>query len=114
VLSALLRMSCASARRAVTDAIVWAGTFHAVGARLLREYADAIGLDRAFTIHDREDSAHLMNLVRHDLGFSRTKKRFRMKGTCLAIYSRTVNVELPLEEVLGSFFCSAISATMRS
>src|SRR6516165_8163388 len=39
---------------AMTEAIVWAGTFHAVGARLLREYADAIGLDRAFTIHDRE------------------------------------------------------------
>src|SRR6266702_1168697 len=32
---------------AMIDAIVWAGTFHAVGARLLREYADAIGLDRA-------------------------------------------------------------------
>src|SRR5437660_3172268 len=31
---------------AMTEAIVWAGTFHAVGARLLREYADAIGLDR--------------------------------------------------------------------
>jgi DNA helicase-2/ATP-dependent DNA helicase PcrA len=82
---------------------VRAGTFHAVRARLLRKYADAIGLDRAFTIHDREDSAHLMNLVRHDLGFSRTKKRFPMKGTCLAIYSRTVNAELPLEEALGSF-----------
>src|SRR5262245_43274384 len=29
----------------------WAGTFHAVGARLLRMYADAIGLDPGFTIH---------------------------------------------------------------
>jgi DNA helicase II / ATP-dependent DNA helicase PcrA len=27
---------------AMTDAIVWAGTFHAVGARLLREYAEAM------------------------------------------------------------------------
>src|SRR5262245_57143581 len=89
---------------AMTDAILWAGTFHAVGARLLREYAEAIGLDRAFTIHDREDSADLMNLVRHDLGFSKTKKRFPMKGTCLAIRSRTVNAEIPLEDVLGSFF----------
>jgi DNA helicase II / ATP-dependent DNA helicase PcrA len=44
-------------RAAMTDAIVYAGTFHAVGARILREYAEAIGLDRAFTIHDREDSA---------------------------------------------------------
>jgi len=101
---------------AMTDAIVWAGTFHAVGARLLREYADAIGLDRAFTIHDREDSADLMNLVRHDLGFSKTKKRFPMKGTCLAIYSRTVNAELPLEDVLGSFFpwCVAWEAELRT
>src|SRR5215472_9780405 len=41
----------------MSDALTWAGTFHAIGARLLREYAEQIGLDRAFTIHDREDSA---------------------------------------------------------
>ena len=45
-----------------------------------------------------------MNLVRHDLGFSRTEKRFPTKGTCLAIYSRAVNSEAALEEVLGAFF----------
>ena len=84
--------------------LTWSGTFHAIGARLLREYAPQIGLDQSFTIHDREDSADLMNLARHDLGFSKTEKRFPTKGTCLAIYSRTVNAELPLEEVLGSFF----------
>ena len=46
----------------------WSGTFHSVGARLLREYAGRIGLDAGFTIHDRADSADLMNLVRHELG----------------------------------------------
>ena len=84
--------------------MTWAGTFHAIGARLLREYAETIGLAPAFTIHDREDSADLMNLVRHDLGFSKTEKRFPTKGTCLAIYSRAVNGEQPLEEVLGRIF----------
>ena len=39
---------------AITGALTWSGTFHAVGARLLREYAPQIGLDRTFTIHDRE------------------------------------------------------------
>src|SRR6185437_10373761 len=87
-----------------SDAITWAGTFHAIGARLLREYAETIGLARAFTIHDREDSADLMNLVRHDLGFSKTDQRFPTKGTCLAIYSRAVNSEQPLEEVLHLAF----------
>jgi hypothetical protein len=60
----------------MTDALSWAGTFHGIGARLLREYADQIGLNPAFTIHDREDSADLMNLVRHERGLSKTESRF--------------------------------------
>jgi DNA helicase-2/ATP-dependent DNA helicase PcrA len=88
----------------MTDALTWAGTFHGIGARLLRDYAEQIGLDPAFTIHDREDSADLMNLVRHELGFSKMESRFPTKGTCLGIYSRAVNAELPLDEVLLSFY----------
>jgi DNA helicase II / ATP-dependent DNA helicase PcrA len=88
----------------MTGALTWSGTFHAIGARLLREYAHQIGLSPSFTIHDREDSADLMNLVRHDLGFSKTEKRFPTKSTCLSIYSRVVNAESPLEDVLSSFF----------
>ncbi|RUV56188.1 ATP-dependent helicase [Mesorhizobium sp. M5C.F.Ca.IN.020.29.1.1] len=88
----------------ITDALSWAGTFHGIGARLLRDYAPEIGLDPAFTIHDREDSADLMNLARHELGFSKTEGRFPTKGTCLAIYSRAVNAQAPLGEILGSVF----------
>src|SRR5712672_1981986 len=88
----------------ITGALTWAGTFHGIGARLLRDYAEQIGLNPAFTIHDREDSADLMNLTRHQLGLSKTESRFPTKGTCLAIYSRAVNAELPLGEVLGGFF----------
>jgi DNA helicase II / ATP-dependent DNA helicase PcrA len=88
----------------MTGAFSWAGTFHGIGARLLRDYAEQIGLDPGFTIHDREDSADLMNLVRHQLGLSKTESRFPAKGTCLAIYSRAVNAELPLGEVLGGFY----------
>ncbi len=88
----------------LSDVLSWSGTFHAIGARLLREHARDIGLDVAFNIHDREDSGDLINLVRHELGFSKTQKRFPMKGTCLSIYSRTVNAQAPLEVVLGRFF----------
>ena len=90
--------------RLIADALTWSGTFHAIGARLLRQYANQIGLETAFTIHDREDSADLINLVRHDLGFSKTEERFPAKSTCLAIYSRAVNAEAPLDEVLASSF----------
>ncbi|PKO57287.1 MAG: ATP-dependent DNA helicase, partial [Betaproteobacteria bacterium HGW-Betaproteobacteria-19] len=85
-------------------ALQWSGTFHGIGARLLREYAGRIGLDAAFTIHDREDSADLMNLARHEAGLSSRNKRFPLKGTCLAIYSAAVNTRAPLAEVLQSTF----------
>jgi DNA helicase-2/ATP-dependent DNA helicase PcrA len=82
----------------------WAGTFHSIGARLLREFSGRIGLDESFTIHDRGDSEDLMGLVRHEIGLTRTAKRFPLKGTCLSIYSRVVNAREPLDLVLQSTF----------
>ena len=95
--------------------LTWAGTFHAIGARLLRIYAEQIGLDHAFTIHDREDSADLMNLIRHERGLSKTGTRFPTKHTCLAIYSRVVNAEAALGNVLGTVFpwCAAFEAELK-
>lgn len=93
----------------------YAGTFHSVGARLLREFAGRIGLDPAFTIHDREDSGDLMNLVRHERGLSAKGKRFPLKGTCLAIYSAAVNTQASLTEVLQTRFpwCAGWAAELR-
>ncbi|SCK61651.1 DNA helicase-2 / ATP-dependent DNA helicase PcrA [Variovorax sp. HW608] len=85
-------------------ALPWAGTFHGVGARLLREYAAQIGLDENFTIHDRGDAEDLMGLVRNDLGLSTSTRRFPLKGTCVSIYSRTVNTRAPLADVLKQAF----------
>src|SRR6516225_9021212 len=79
-------------------------SLNSLSSALLREYSDQIDLDRAFTIHDRADSADLINLVRHDLGLSKTEKRFPAKNTCLAIYSRVVNAEISLAEVLATNF----------
>jgi DNA helicase II / ATP-dependent DNA helicase PcrA len=100
----------------LTDALSWAGTFHGIGARLLREHATQIGIDPAFTIHDREDSADLMNLVRHELAFSEAKSRFPTKGTCLAIYSRVVNAQGELETVLKVTFpwCAMWAGELRT
>jgi DNA helicase-2/ATP-dependent DNA helicase PcrA len=82
----------------------YAGTFHAIGGKLLREYATRLGLDPQFTIHDREDSADLMNWARHAAGLSETKERFPTKATCLAIYSRVVNARGELKPTLGKWF----------
>ena len=100
---------------ALSAGLTWAGTFHAVGARLLRDYAALIGLDPGFTIHDREDSADLMNLARQELGLASRESRFPTKGTCLAIYSRVVNAQAELAEVLRAAFpwCAAWQEALR-
>ena len=82
----------------------WAGTFHAIGARILREYAHRIGLQPSFTILDRSDAADLMDLVRHDLDLSKKESRFPRKDTCLAIYSLAINSGAPLKAVLNERF----------
>ena len=42
--------------RAAAAGLPWAGTFHAIGARLLRDCALRIGLSESFTILDRGDA----------------------------------------------------------
>jgi len=83
----------------------WAGTFHSVGARLLRQYALRVGLPDNFTIHDRGDSEDLMALVRQERVAARaTQSRFPAAATCVAIYSRAVNSEAPLPDVLAETY----------
>ena len=93
-------------------ALPWAGTFHAIGARLLREYAERCGLNPAFTILDREDAADLLNLVRAERRLSDRGQRFPLKSTCLAIYSSAVNTQRGLDRVLIEDFpwCAMLGA----
>ncbi len=82
----------------------WAGTFHSIANRLLRQYARNLGLDPGFTVLDRGDAADLMDVVRHERGLSGLAKRFPRKDTCLAIYSHRVNTQCELEETLQEQF----------
>ena len=45
-----------------------------------------------------------MDLVRDDLGLSKTGGRFPKKATCLAIYSYAVNAQIPVREALDRAF----------
>src|ERR1700674_553350 len=86
--------------RSVISRLLWGGTFHSVGNRILRLYAKHLGLNQNFTVLDRSDAADLMDVVRHELGLSAKEKRFPRKDTCLAIYSYRVNTRLSLKQTL--------------
>ena len=82
----------------------WSGTFHAIGAKLLRIHAENVGLNPSFSILDRSDSADLLDIVRDDLGLPHTKSRFPKKATCIAIYSHAVNAQATVRHTLQQAF----------
>ena len=86
----------------------WAGTFHSIANRILRQRARQLGMDPSFSVMDRGDSADLMDVVRQERGLARKDKRFPRKDTCLAIYSHKVNTQQPLQRTLeeGYPWCS--------
>lgn len=101
---ALLRTAAEEGRMAMSGARIWGGTFHAVASRLLRLHGRDLGLEPEFTILDRADSEDLMHACRTELGLSAKSKRFPQKSTCLDIYSRCVNAQAKLEDVLAKAF----------
>ncbi len=88
------------APRADAAILPWSGTFHSIANRLLRRYAANLGLDPGFSVLDRGDAADVMDVVRHELRLSSKSRRFPKKDTCLAIYSRCVNTQKSLPDIL--------------
>ena len=83
---------------------VLGGTFHSVAHRLVREHAIALGLSPDFALLDSADAADVLDLVRQEHGHSDSVRRFPRKSTLIDIYSRTVNAQRPLREVLDEDF----------
>ena len=81
---------------------VHGGTFHATAHRLLRRYGPAAGLSGDFVIMDQGDAADLMQLSRAQLGVVRKEKRFPKKETLHYIYSRHINTERGVDEIVES------------
>lgn len=76
------------------------GTFHSVAHHTLRRHHDALGLPEGFGVLDQADAADLMDLVRGELGIVSRDKRLPKKSTLTALYSRVVNTQTPLAEVM--------------
>ncbi len=103
---AIVRRSFATSNASPLPAgiLPWSGTFHSVANRLLRRFAANLGLDPGFSVLDRGDSGDVIDVARHELALSQKSRRFPKKDTCLAIYSRCVNAQKPLVEVLDDTY----------
>jgi DNA helicase-2/ATP-dependent DNA helicase PcrA len=52
---------------------VWISTFHSLGARLIRQYADRFNLDKNFTIYDQTERNRLVKMAQEDAGVDNTR-----------------------------------------
>jgi DNA helicase-2/ATP-dependent DNA helicase PcrA len=79
---------------------VHGGTFHATGNRLLRQFGKRVGIASDFSIMDQGDAVDLMGIARANLGVGKKDRRFPKKETLHWLYSRHVNTEIPIEDIL--------------
>ncbi len=78
----------------------YGGTFHAVAHRHVAAYAEVLDLPKGFGVLDPAGSCDLMDLLRGDHGLSGNAARYPRSATLVDIYSRCINNERPLRELL--------------
>jgi len=76
------------------------GTFHSFANMILRKYAKYVQISNNFTILDQADAEDGVNLVRTQLGFNKTEKRFPRKHALLEVISKSVNKSAEISDVL--------------
>ncbi len=83
---------------------LWGGTFHSIGARVLRTHADSLGYRRDFTILDRDDSKDLIKACVTDAGIDTKGTHFPKPEVLNEIFSLSVNTHKSVKEILESQF----------
>lgn len=76
------------------------GTFHAVAHRHVTAYAEVLDLPKGFGVLDPAGSCDLMDLIRGEHGLSGNAARYPRSATLVDIYSRCINNESPLRELV--------------
>ena len=101
----MLERTRALAERVAPDTgRVLGGTFHSVAHQMVRLHASSLGLEPGFGLLDGGDAADLLDFVRQQQGHAASARRFPRAQTMLDAYSRTVNSQTPLHEVLAEAF----------
>src|SRR5208282_4000987 len=83
---------------------LWGGTFHSIGARVLRSHADLLGYQRDFTILDRDDAKDLIKACIADAGIETKGTHFPKPEVLNEIFSLAVNTHKTVRELLNEQF----------
>jgi superfamily I DNA/RNA helicase len=82
---------------------LWGGTFHSIGARILRSHAETLGYRRDFSILDRDDSKDLLKACIADAGLAK-RPHFPKPDALIEIFSLAVNTHKAVDQILEDQF----------
>ncbi len=80
--------------------LLWGGTFHSVGSRILRRHADRLGYRPDFTILDREDARALLKTCIEETKIEQAS-RFPKADVLANLFSLEINTGDPLSKILS-------------
>jgi len=83
---------------------LWGGTFHSIGARILRLHADTLGYRRDFTILDRDDAKDLIKACITDAKIETKGTHFPKLDVLNEIFSLAGNTHKSIAELLAGQF----------
>jgi DNA helicase-2/ATP-dependent DNA helicase PcrA len=83
---------------------LWGGTFHSIGARILRLHADALGYQKDFTILDRDDAKDLIKASLLDAKIDTKDKHFPKADVLNEIFSLAANTHQTIAELVEGKF----------
>ncbi len=96
------------------------GTFHSFANTILRQYAPLVNFEPSFTILDQGDAEDVVNLLRTTMKYDTQQRRFPRKQTLFDIFSKSVNTQQTLAQVLEEEYphfeeyCEEITALQRA
>lgn len=95
-------------RKLIGDSVdlsgLWSGTFHGTSVRLLRVFAQSIGLPSYFSVHDRSDSEDMLDGLLKKAVEKLGDKTLPTKSTALSMHSYQVNSQWPLADVIDQYY----------
>jgi DNA helicase II / ATP-dependent DNA helicase PcrA len=83
---------------------LWGGTFHSIGARVLRRHALLLGFQPDFSIMDREDSKELLQACLTEMEVDAKADGFPKADVLGDIFSLAANKETPVAAILDEQF----------
>ncbi|HEY2330243.1 MAG TPA: ATP-dependent helicase [Verrucomicrobiae bacterium] len=83
---------------------LWGGTFHSIGARILRLHAETLGYQKDFTILDRDDAKDLIKACMADAKIDKKDKHFPKPDVLNEIFSLAANTHQTIDELMEGRF----------